>query len=227
MENLSFAYLVGLVFIVVGFVLILIAFPVRDKEQFRVDAYASPRPQLKLTIDSFLPGISLLGKVPRPMLILLVSHFMTCGSQLFVSCYSTLWSGITMLEDGPQEYNKTIINIVFDIGISWGNRIASHPTLGSLALCMSAILHLLTTLLLQQITSFTLLKYTYIVVNILAGSSLLFTWAVNQFYSIFVTLPFWGISMAVLQEIPLKLVNDIEAKVPPFLPIPSSSTTTP
>ena len=25
-----------------------------------------------------------------------------------------------MLEEGPKEYNKTIINIVFDIGISWG-----------------------------------------------------------------------------------------------------------
>lgn len=35
-------------------------------------------------------------------------------------------------------------------------------------------------------------------VNALAGFSLLYTWFVNEFYSIFITLPFWGIQTAVL-----------------------------
>lgn len=77
------------------------------------------------------------------MKLLLLSHFFTCGSQLFVSVYATLWSGITMLEDGAYEYNEVIRNIVFDIGISWGN--LTNINRGSLALCISAILHLLTT----------------------------------------------------------------------------------
>jgi len=63
---------------------------------------------------------------------------------------------------------------------------------------MSAILHLLTTLFLQQVTNNHVFKYCYIIVNALGGLSLFYTWTINEFYSIFITLPFWGISMAVL-----------------------------
>lgn len=108
------------------------------------------------------------------MKILMVSHFLTCGSQLFVSVYATLWSGITMLEEGPQQYNRAIRNIVFDIGISWGTLVSY--IVGALALCLSALLHLLTTLCLQQIKSPATLNYLYIMVNTLAGLTLLYTW---------------------------------------------------
>ena len=45
------------------------------------------------------------------------------------------------------------------------------------------------------------------IVNALAGASLLYTWSVNEFYSIFITLPFWGVQTAVLSELPYKLAN--------------------
>ncbi|KAM3145292.1 hypothetical protein pb186bvf_002620 [Paramecium bursaria] len=194
-ENLSFAYLVGLIIILIGFGMILISFPSTDQDQ-----QVSVAP-VKLNINSFFPGITFLRVIPSSMKLFLISHFFTCGSQLFVSVYATLWSGITMLEEGPEQYSAAIRNIVFDIGISWG----------ALALCMSAILHLLTTLFLQQLGH----KYCqsiYIIVNTLAGCSLLYTWFVNEFYSIFITLPFWGIQTAVLQELPHRLAIELEEK---------------
>jgi solute carrier family 45 protein 1/2/4 len=84
------------------------------------------RKDIKLSINSFLPGITIMSRVPSKMKLLLLSHFLTCSSQLFVSVYATLWSGITMLEDGSQQYNKAIRNIVFDIGISWGNTMTQY-----------------------------------------------------------------------------------------------------
>ncbi|CAD8146249.1 unnamed protein product [Paramecium pentaurelia] len=192
-ENLSFAYLVGLIMILIGFGMVLISFPRKG-----LDLVQSNH-KMRFSINSFLPGITFLFQLPQNMKIFLLSHFFTCGSQLFVSVYATLWSGITMLEEGPQQYNEAIRNIVFDIGISWG----------ALALCMSAILHLLTTLFLKQLGN----RYTstiYMIVNALAGASLLYTWSVNEFYSIFITLPFWGVQTAVLSELPYKLANQLE-----------------
>jgi solute carrier family 45 protein 1/2/4 len=83
-----------------------------------------------------------------------------------------------MLEEGPQQYNRAIRNIVFDIGISWGKN--SNTLSGALALCLSALLHLLTTLFLQQIRTPATLNGIYIVVNTLAGFTLLYTWVLQH-----------------------------------------------
>lgn len=57
-ENLSFAYFVGLVIILLGFCLILISF--NKLIEYNSAGFKENKHKLKLSINSFLPGMSLI-----------------------------------------------------------------------------------------------------------------------------------------------------------------------
>eukprot|EP01016_Furgasonia_blochmanni_P050988 TRINITY_DN7956_c0_g2_i1.p1 TRINITY_DN7956_c0_g2~~TRINITY_DN7956_c0_g2_i1.p1 ORF type:complete len:731 (-),score=98.39 TRINITY_DN7956_c0_g2_i1:317-2509(-) len=178
--------------------------PVPDPDTYEEPASYKQHVYL-LSANSFLPGITLLHKVHFKQQMNLLAHFFAASNVLMVMVYATSWVGFTILDGVPNASKFSLRRRIFDIGVSWG----------SIAMLFTALVSVITTILLPKLRYIASDKVIFIVTQLISAIALLQTYQYDSFKAIFIILPLCGFSFATFYSMPEAIAAKIESEYDP------------
>ncbi|CAG9324423.1 unnamed protein product [Blepharisma stoltei] len=163
---------------------------------------AVPYISFRAKIDSAsisYPSASSLVSLPWKMKLLMLTYFLTLGSNLLISIYATSWVSMAIWDENYIKEDQRRYNM----GLSWG----------AFTLLISCLVTIVVIYVIPLIRKYQILRDSYILglTHLICAIALITTHEVGNFQSIFIIIPICGFSFGANIVLPQHLFSEMQS----------------